>query len=134
MNNKAKLLFVDDEERIVNLLRMIFRSEYEVFIATSGQDALEIIGKHSIDVIVSDQRMPHMLGIELLDEVRKRSPGTMRILLTGYSDLAAIVGSVNQGEVFRFISKPWTRTRSRARSHKRCRQHARPTRIQCRGP
>lgn len=107
MNNKAKLLFVDDEERIVNLLRMIFRSEYEVFTATSGQDALEIIAAQAIDVIVSDQRMPQMLGIELLDEVRKRSPGTMRILLTGYSDLAAIVGSVNEGEVFRFISKPW---------------------------
>jgi len=107
MNNKAKLLFVDDEERIVNLLRMIFRSEYEVFTATSGQDALEIIAAQAIDVIVSDQRMPQMLGIELLDEVRKRSPATMRILLTGYSDLAAIVGSVNQGEVFRFISKPW---------------------------
>lgn len=114
MTHKARLLFVDDEARIVNLLRMSFRSEYEVFTATAGHEALQIIAARPIDVIVSDQRMPQMLGIELLDEVRKRSPGTMRILLTGYSDLAAIVGSVNQGEVFRFISKPWNQEEIKA--------------------
>lgn len=107
MDTKAKLLFVDDEERVINLLRMMFRAEYEVFTTTSGHEALQIVAQHRIDVIVSDQRMPQMLGIELLGEVRKRSPGTMRILLTGYSDLSAIVGSVNDGEVFRFINKPW---------------------------
>lgn len=107
MQTKSRLLFVDDEERIVNLLRMMFRADYEVHTATSGAAALEIIAAHPIDVIVSDQRMPGMLGIELLNEVRLRSPATMRILLTGYSDLSAIVGSVNEGEVFRFINKPW---------------------------
>lgn len=107
MVTKAKLLFVDDEERVVNLLRTIFRSDYDVYTATSGAQALDIVAAQRIDVIVSDQRMPQMLGIELLSEVRKRSPGTMRILLTGYSDLAAIVGSVNDGEVYRFINKPW---------------------------
>jgi DNA-binding NtrC family response regulator len=107
MEEKSRLLFVDDEERVVNLLRMMFRSEYEVHVATSGKQALEIIAANRIDVIVSDQRMPGMLGIELLAEVRLRSPATMRILLTGYSDLAAIVGSVNDGEVFRFLNKPW---------------------------
>jgi DNA-binding NtrC family response regulator len=107
MKGKAKLLFVDDEERVVNLLRMMFRADYEVHTATSGRQALDIIKAHSIDVIVSDQRMPEMVGIELLSEVRKLSPATMRILLTGYSDLTAIVGSVNDGEVFRFINKPW---------------------------
>lgn len=107
MQNKARLLFVDDEERVVNLLRTVFRGRYEVHTATSGPEALEIAAVHPIDVIVSDQRMPGMRGIELLSEMRKRSPATMRILLTGYSDLAAIVGSVNEGEVFRFINKPW---------------------------
>jgi DNA-binding NtrC family response regulator len=107
MEKKGRLLFVDDEERIVSLLRMMFRSEYEVFTATSGREALEILAIQSIDVIVSDQRMPEMLGIELLAQVCRRSPATMRILLTGYSDLAAIIGSVNEGEVFRFINKPW---------------------------
>ncbi|HEX6706625.1 MAG TPA: response regulator [Albitalea sp.] len=107
MESKARLLFVDDEERVVNLLRMMFRNDYEVFTATSGRQALEIIASQAIDVIVSDQRMPEMVGIELLSQVRKRSPATMRILLTGYSDLAAIVGSINDGEVFRFVNKPW---------------------------
>jgi serine/threonine-protein kinase len=78
-----------------------------VHTAISGQEALGIIAAQPIDVIVSDQRMPEMLGTELLAKVRKCSPATMRILLTGYSDLAAIVGSVNDGEVFRFINKPW---------------------------
>ena len=107
MTEKAKLLFVDDEERIVNLLRTMFRNDYEVHTATSGVQALEIIAKHRINVIISDQRMPEMLGIELLSKVRKYSPAPMRILLTGYSDLTAIIGSVNDGEVFRFINKPW---------------------------
>jgi DNA-binding NtrC family response regulator len=107
MSGKSKLLFVDDEERIVNLMRTMFRNEYEVHTATSGVQALGIIAKHNIDVIVSDQRMPEMLGTELLSLVRKRSPATMRILLTGYSDLTAIIGSVNEGEIFRFINKPW---------------------------
>ena len=107
MQSAAKVLFVDDEVRVVNLLKMIFRATHEVFTATSGQQALEIIAANDIQVVVSDQRMPGMLGVELLAAVRQRSPDTMRILLTGYSDLAAIVGSVNDGEVFRFINKPW---------------------------
>ena len=114
MQTKAKVLFVDDEERIVNLLRMMFRSTYEVFTATSGNEALEIIAANDIQVIVSDQRMPGMLGTELLSFVRRRSLGTMRILLTGYSDLAAIVGSVNDGEIFRFVSKPWSNEEMKA--------------------
>jgi serine/threonine-protein kinase len=107
VQSKPRVLFVDDEERVVNLLRMMFRASYEVHTATSGAQALEIAAAQPIDVIVSDQRMPGMTGIELLAEMRKRSPATMRILLTGYSDLTAIVGSVNDGEVFRFINKPW---------------------------
>ena len=96
-----RVLFVDDEERIVSLLRTIFRQSYEVHTATSGAQALEIIASTHIHVIVSDQRMPGMLGIDLLSRVRQLSPNTMRVLLTGYSDLAAIVGSVNDGEVHR---------------------------------
>lgn len=114
MQAKARILFVDDEERIVNLLRLMFRSTYEVFTATSGAQALEIVRAQKIHVIVSDQRMPGMLGVELLAQVCKESPDTVRLLLTGYSDLAAIVGSVNEGEVFRFISKPWDQTEIRA--------------------
>ena len=104
---KARILFVDDEERIVTALRSIFRVNYHVFTATNGPEALEIVRKFEPHVVVSDQRMPEMLGVELLRRVKGMAPNTVRMLLTGYSDLAAIVGSINEGEVFRFISKPW---------------------------
>jgi serine/threonine-protein kinase len=114
MPTKPRVLFVDDEERIVNLLRLMFRGAYEVLTATSGAEALAIVRSQPVHVIVSDQRMPGMPGIELLDHVRSESPATVRMLLTGYSDLAAIVGSVNQGEVFRFLNKPWQQVEMRA--------------------
>ena len=107
MSEKPKILFLDDEARIVQLLRIMFRGTHEVFTATNGHEALKLIEQHQIHVVISDQRMPEMTGIEFLTQVRARSPGTMRILLTGYSDLTAIVGCVNEGEVFRFINKPW---------------------------
>jgi eukaryotic-like serine/threonine-protein kinase len=104
---QARILFVDDEERILNALRSLFRHDYRVFTATNGPEALELVNKFKPHVIVSDQRMPDMLGVDLLREVRQIIPHSVRILLTGYSDLAAIVGSINDGEVYRFISKPW---------------------------
>ena len=107
MSDKVKILFVDDEPQILVTLRALFRAKYEVLTANSGTEALEIIDRETIYAIISDQRMPHMLGHELLQEVKKRSPFTMRILLTGYSDMSAIINSINEGEVFRFINKPW---------------------------
>jgi eukaryotic-like serine/threonine-protein kinase len=104
---RARVLFVDDEERILTALKTIFRSRYHVLTAANGQEALDFIGKFKIPVIVSDQRMPGMQGVELLRRARELSPDSVRILLTGYSDLASIVGSINEGEVYRFISKPW---------------------------
>ncbi len=104
---KTRILFVDDEERILAALRSIFRANYHVFTATNGPEALEFARKFNPHVVVSDQRMPDMPGVELLRQVREISPNAVRMLLTGYSDLAAIVGSINEGEVFRFISKPW---------------------------
>lgn len=104
---KAKVLFVDDEEHIVSTLRSLFRNTCEVYSATSGAQALEILKSNTMHVVVSDQRMPEMAGIELLREVKKISPNTMRIMLTGYADFAAIVSSVNDGEIYRYIYKPW---------------------------
>jgi serine/threonine-protein kinase len=104
---KTRILFVDDEERILNALRSVFRMSYEVHTATNGHVALELLHRHRPHVVVSDQRMPEMTGVELLRQVKEAAPTTVRLLLTGYSDLAAIVGSVNEGEVFRFVSKPW---------------------------
>jgi serine/threonine-protein kinase len=104
---KHRILFVDDEERILTALKTIFRGKYHVLTAANGMEALEFIKRFKIPVVVSDQRMPGMLGVELLRRAREISPDSVRILLTGYSDLASIVGSINDGEVYRFISKPW---------------------------
>ncbi len=105
--SKPRVLFVDDEPRILTTMRMMFRGHYDVLIADSGAQALELLKSNPIDVIVSDQRMPGMTGIELLRQARELNPNTMRILLTGYSDLNAIIGSINEGEIFRFVNKPW---------------------------
>ncbi len=107
MTEKAKVLFVDDERQVLISLRALFRSQYQVFIADGGDSALDIIRNEQIQVVVSDQRMPKMLGHELLREVKKIRPGTVRLLLTGYSDMGGIMNSINDGEVFRFIQKPW---------------------------
>jgi serine/threonine-protein kinase len=105
--NKPTVLFVDDEARILTALHALFRQKYNVYTADDPRQALEMVKRLQVHVLVSDQRMPGMLGVELLRQVREVSPKTVRILLTGYSDLASIVGSINDGEVWRFINKPW---------------------------
>jgi len=107
MSGKVTLLFVDDEERILRSLKMLFKSQYNVLVTTDGNQAIEMAKKETIHVVVSDQRMPIMPGVDVLKGIKEVSPNTMRLLLTGYSDWAAMVGSVNEGEVFRFINKPW---------------------------
>jgi DNA-binding NtrC family response regulator len=104
---KYSVLFVDDEKRILTALRSIFRREYDVHIANGGEEALAILAENEINVIVSDQRMPNMLGNELLAKVHKLYPKTMRLLLTGFMDKEAIIRTINEGEIYRFINKPW---------------------------
>jgi len=106
MSSKARILFVDDEKRVLNSMRGLFRREFELFLTTTGTDAIKIASENSIDVVVADQRMPGMTGIEVLGKVKQLSPNTVRILLTGYADPEAVEGSINIGEVFRFLSKP----------------------------
>jgi DNA-binding NtrC family response regulator len=106
-DREINLLFVDDEPMIVQSLTAIFRRQYNVFTATSGKEAIDVIRAKKIHIIISDQRMPGMMGHELLKNVKALSPSTIRILLTGYSDLESIINSVNAGEVFRYINKPW---------------------------
>lgn len=105
--SKPILLLIDDEERIVRSLRMLFFTGYDVRTTTDPREALRILREEKVHVIVSDQRMPLMQGSELLRIAREASPATMRILLTGYSDLEASIASVNEGEVFRYLMKPW---------------------------
>jgi len=104
------ILLVDDEPRITSALKAIFRRDYQVLIANSGRDALSMLEEHSVDVLISDQRMPEMTGSELLATVSRTHPQVMRVLLTGFMDRQAIVDSINEGEVYRFINKPWDNT------------------------
>ena len=106
MSQKARVLFVDDEERVLNSLRGMFRRKFDLFLTTEGSAAVKIAAENPIDVIVADQRMPGMTGIEVLGKVRELSPGTIRILLTGYANPSAVEGSINVGEVFRYLCKP----------------------------
>ena len=103
---RARLLFVDDEQRVLNSMRIMFRRQFDLFLASHGAEALDIVKDKDIDVIVADHRMPRMTGVEVLSKVRAMSPRTVRILLTGYADLDAVEGSINESEVFRFLTKP----------------------------
>ncbi len=102
-----KVLCVDDEPGLLRSLRWLLRGRYEVAVADSGLDGLALLSAENFDVIISDQRMPGMTGTEFLERARKVSPRSIRLLLTGYSDYNAVLSSVNDSEVFRFISKPW---------------------------
>ena len=104
---RTRILFIDDDERILNAVRALFRQDYDVVTAMGGEAALAAIKEVPFHVIVSDQRMPGITGVELLRQARTLAPNAVRMLLTGYTDLAALVGSINQGEIFRFVMKPW---------------------------
>jgi DNA-binding NtrC family response regulator len=107
MIDKPKILLVDDEERILRSLSMLLRTQYQIFATSDGHEALKILRQENIHVVISDQRMPVMSGTELLRQARDIAPDTIRILLTGYSDADAALDALNDGEIFRYINKPW---------------------------
>jgi len=102
------VLCVDDEPNILRTMNWMLRKEFHVMTAPDGPTALQMLRTHDFDVIVSDQRMPQMMGSEFLRQACALAPRAMRILLTGYSDMPAILKSINEGEVFRFVNKPWS--------------------------
>jgi response regulator RpfG family c-di-GMP phosphodiesterase len=102
------VLLVDDEPSILSALKRLLRtSRYEVLTADSGAAALDLLATKEVDVIVSDMRMPHMSGAEFLAQVQTRYPETIRILLTGYSEIDSVVRAINEGGVYRYLNKPW---------------------------
>jgi DNA-binding NtrC family response regulator len=104
---KSMILCIDDEPHVLRSLQWLLQKEFDVHTCESASEALRLLRQHDFDVVVSDQRMPGITGVEFLRHVRKLSPRAMRILLTGYSDLDAMVRSVNESEVYRFVTKPW---------------------------
>lgn len=104
---KPMILIVDDEEEILHSLRGLLRMEFEVYTANSGSEALAILDRQPIQVVLSDQRMPEMAGVELLHEVRGERPRVVRVLFTGYTDVKAVIDAINTGHIFRYLTKPW---------------------------
>lgn len=105
---KYKLLVVDDEAANLRALQRLFREDYEVLTALSGADALQLLGQHDVALLITDQRMPEMTGIELLKRTVPLRPRMVRIILTGYTDVDALVEAINCGEVYRYVTKPWS--------------------------
>ncbi len=103
-----RLLCVDDEPNILSALRRLFRHDgYQVTVANSGAEGLQVLASQEIDLVISDMRMPEMDGAQFLNQVRQGWPDTMRILLTGYADITSTIEAINKGEIFRYVSKPW---------------------------
>ena len=104
---KPAILCVDDEIDNVEVLERTFRTSYNVITATSGLEALKILEEKDVAVIISDQRMPQMTGVEFLQKSISSHPNAVRILLTGYSDINSVIDAINTGQVYRYITKPW---------------------------
>ena len=102
-----KILIVDDEPANLRLMERLFRREYQVVTALAGKEGLEILKQHDIALIISDQRMPGMTGIEFLKSAAALRPQTVRIILTGYTDVNALVEAINSGVVYKYVTKPW---------------------------
>jgi DNA-binding NtrC family response regulator len=101
------VLLVDDEPEILFSLKGLLRRDFELFTAESGEEALKILEEHPIHVVVTDQRMPGMTGVELMGRVRTEHPEAIRIVFTGYADIKAVIDAINNGGLFRYITKPW---------------------------
>lgn len=108
MTEKIKVLYVDDEENNLFSFKAAFRLRYQIFTAISGAQAIEVLNNNpDIQIVLTDQRMPEMTGVEFLKSILPIHPNPIRILLTGYADLQASIDAVNEGKIFHYLSKPW---------------------------
>jgi response regulator RpfG family c-di-GMP phosphodiesterase len=106
-DRKLTLMIVDDEEQILKMLARLFRGDYRVVTANGGQEGLKKFDEERPELILSDQRMAGMTGIEMLKAIAEKEPGTVRLLITGYSDIDAVIEAVNHKLLDRYITKPW---------------------------
>jgi DNA-binding NtrC family response regulator len=106
-NSKSDILIVDDEAKVIASLKRILRTEpYQVYSAENALKAMEVLNAHPIEVVISDERMPGILGSEFLSVVARRFPNVVRIMLTGHASLDTAMKAINEGEIFRFLRKP----------------------------
>jgi DNA-binding NtrC family response regulator len=104
---QIKILYVDDEENNLSAFTATFRRDFNITTSTSAIEAKTVLEEHSFDIIISDQRMPNMTGVEFLEFVRTKYPEPIRILLTGYADIDAVIDAINRGEIYRYVTKPY---------------------------
>jgi response regulator RpfG family c-di-GMP phosphodiesterase len=104
---RRPILVVDDEPEMLFSVRNLLRREFDVHTASSGAEGIKILQEHVIHLVMTDQRMPEMTGVELLQRVKNEHPGAMRLIFTGYADIKAVIDAINQGSVFRYVTKPW---------------------------
>lgn len=104
---KINILYVDDEENNLISFKAVFRLRYQVYITLDTDEAMQILETNPVEIIITDQRMPKLTGTEFLQKVLEKFPNTMRILLTGYSDVSAVIEAVNKGKIFHYLTKPW---------------------------
>ena len=107
MAGKQSILLVDDEPEILFSLRGLLRREFDLHTANSGAEALDVLRQHPIHVIMTDQRMPEMTGVEFLRRAHGECPEAIRIVFTGYADIKAVIDAINQGHIYRYLTKPW---------------------------
>jgi response regulator RpfG family c-di-GMP phosphodiesterase len=105
--DKITILYVDDEENNLFSFKATFRIKYQVLTALSGAEALKILETKPVHIIISDQRMPNMSGVEFFEKVLEKYPDPIRLLLTGFADMNAVVDAVNKGKIFHYLTKPW---------------------------
>ncbi len=107
LEHSPGILVLDDEEGILESLELTLGSDYRVFPARTGAEALEILEREEIALVISDQVMPGLSGVDFLERVKERRPETIRMMLTGYADLGSLTRAINQGQIYRYIPKPW---------------------------
>jgi response regulator RpfG family c-di-GMP phosphodiesterase len=104
---KIKILYVDDEENNLQAFKATFRRDFKIFLAISAKEGEEILSKEEIDIIITDQRMPEKTGVEFLESIIPLFPKPIRLLLTGYTDIQAVIDAINKGQVYHYLTKPW---------------------------
>ena len=107
MEDKIRVLYVDDDEYNLRVFKASFRFDYQIFLAKSAKEGLEILKENEIHVIIADQKMPEVTGVQFFESLISQYPETIRILLTGYSDIESVIDAINKGKIFYYIKKPW---------------------------
>ncbi|MCB0762202.1 MAG: hybrid sensor histidine kinase/response regulator [Flavobacteriales bacterium] len=105
--DKIKILYLDDEENNLTSFKAAFRRDYQIFTTTTAQEAVQILSENEVHIVISDQKMPNISGVEFFELIIPDFPDPVRMLLTGYADIEAVIDAVNKGQIFRYIAKPW---------------------------